>query len=61
MMVYEYVVCEIKFVDYKSATDVAKKEVGKYVPPKVINDRTISRNPWRDICEYLRSAKSSGS
>ena len=61
MMVYEYVICEIKFVDYKSATVVAKKEVGKNVPPKVINDRTISRHPWRDICEYLRSAKSSGS
>jgi hypothetical protein len=61
MMVYEYVICEIKFVDYKSATVVAKKEVGKNVPPKVINDRTISRHPWREICEYLRSAKSSGS
>ena len=59
MMVYEYVICEIKFVDYKSATVVARKEVGKNVPPKVINDRTISRHPWREICEYLRSAKSS--
>ena len=57
MMVYEYVICEIKFVDYKTATVVAKKEVGKNVPPKVINDRTISLNPWREICEYVRSAK----
>ena len=57
MMVYEYVICEIKFIDYKTATVVAKKEVGKNVPPKVINDRTISRNPYREICEYLRSAK----
>lgn len=61
MMVYEYVICEIKFIDYKSATVVAKKEVGKNVPPKVINDRTISRHPWREISEYLRSAKPSGS
>lgn len=61
MMVYEYVICEIKFIDYKSVTVVARKEVGKNVPPKVINDRTISRHPWREICEYLRSAKPSGS
>ena len=59
MTIYEYVICEIKFVDYKTATVVAKKEVGKNVPPKVINDRTISRNPYREICEYLRSAKTS--
>ena len=59
MTIYEYVICEIKFVDYKTATVFAKKEVGKNVPPKVINDRTISRNPYREICEYIRSAKTS--
>ncbi len=61
MMVYEYVICEIKFIDYKTATVIAKKDVGKNEPPKVINNRTISRHPWREISEYLRSAKTSGS
>ena len=52
---YEYVICDIGLVDYKTATLIAKKQVGKNVPPKVINSRTVARHPWREITEYLRS------
>lgn len=53
---YEYVICDIGFVDYRTATLIAKKRVGKNDPPKVLNNRTVARHPWREITEYLRSA-----
>lgn len=54
-MDYKYVICDIGLIDYKNATLVAKKQVGKNVAPTVINSRTIAKTPWADICEYLRS------
>ena len=53
---YEYVICDIGFIDYKTATLTAKKQVGKNVAPKVINNRTVARHPWLEIVEYLKSA-----
>lgn len=53
--IYEYVICNIGVVDYKTASLIAKKQVGKNVPPKVINTRTISHVPWAEVVEYLRS------
>ena len=54
-MDYKYIICDIGLIDYKNATLVAKKQVGKNVAPKVINSRTIPKTPWLDIVEYLRS------
>ena len=53
---YEYVICDIGFIDYKTATLTAKKQVGKNVAPTVINSRTVARHPWLEIIEYLKSA-----
>ena len=53
---YEYVICEIGLVDYKTATLTARKQVGKNVPPTVINSRTVARHPWLEIVEFLKSA-----
>lgn len=55
-MFYKYVICDIGFVDYKTATLTARKQVGKNNPPKVINSRTVARHPWLEIVEYLNSA-----
>lgn len=54
-MFYEYVICDIGLVDYKTATLYAKKQAGKNVAPKVINSRTVARHPWLEIVEYLKS------
>jgi hypothetical protein len=54
-MFYEYVICDIGLVDYKTATLTAKKQVGKNVAPKVINSRTVARHPWLEIVEYLKT------
>lgn len=58
MKFYEYVICDIGFVDYKTATLTARKQVGKNVAPRVINSRTVARHPWLEIIEYLKSASS---
>jgi hypothetical protein len=55
MMIYEYVICDVGVIDYKTATLIAKKQAGKNVPPRVINNRTIAKTPWLEICEFLRS------
>jgi hypothetical protein len=54
-MFYEYVICDIGLIDYKTATLFAKKQAGKNVAPKVINSRTVARHPWVEIVQYLRS------
>ena len=51
------VICDIGFVDYKTATLTAKKQAGKNEPPKVINSRTVARHPWLEIVNYLNGAK----
>lgn len=51
---YEYIICDIGVVDYKTATLTARKQVGKSDPPKVINSRTVARHPWLEIVEYLK-------
>jgi hypothetical protein len=56
--IYEYVICDIEVVDYKTATVIGKKQAGKNDPPKVINSRTIARHPWTEISEYLKSISS---
>jgi len=55
-VIYEYITCEVGFIDYKSATVFAKKQMGKNVPPRVITKSTIANTPWLEIVEYLRSA-----
>lgn len=55
-MIYKYVICDVGFIDYKTATLTAKKQVGKNEPPRVINNNTIARIPWDEINEYLNSA-----
>jgi hypothetical protein len=54
-MDYDYVICDIAVVDYKTATVVGKKQVGKNEAPKVINNRTYGHTPGQEIAEYLRS------
>jgi hypothetical protein len=54
-MFYEYVICDIGLVDYKTSTLYARKQAGKNVAPKVINSRTVARHPWLEIVEYLTS------
>ena len=56
MKIYEYIICDIGFVNYKTATLTAKKQVGKNVPPRVIDKNTIAKTPWPDIVEFIRSA-----
>ena len=53
---YEYIICDIGIVDYKTATLTAKKQVGKSDPPKMIDSRTVARHPWLEIVEYLKLA-----
>ncbi len=55
MMEYDYQICDIAFVDYKTATVFAKKQVGKNEAPKVINKRTYGKTPGREIADYLQS------
>ena len=52
---YEYVICDLGLIDYKTSTVIAKKQVGKSDPPKVINNRTVARHPWIEISEFLKS------
>lgn len=54
--IYEYVICDVGLVDYKTATLFAKKRAGKNVPPSRITGSTIARHPWLEIAEFLRSA-----
>jgi hypothetical protein len=54
--IYEYVICDIGLVDYKTATVFAKKRAGKNNPPSRITGSTIARHPWLEIAEFLRSA-----
>ena len=53
--IYEYIICDIGVVDYKTATLIGKKQAGKNDPPKVIKSDTIARHPWTEIYEYLKS------
>jgi len=55
MKFYQYVICDLGLIDYKTATVIAKKQVGKNEPPKVINNRTVARTPWIEIIEFLSS------
>ena len=55
MMDYDYVICDIAFVDYKTATVFAKKQVGKNEAPNVINKSTYGKTPGREIADYLQS------
>lgn len=55
MMDYDYVICDIALVDYKTATVFAKKQVGKNEAPKVINKNTTGHTPGREIADYLQS------
>lgn len=55
MVYYEYVICDLGLIDYKTATLIAKKQVGKNDPPAMINNRTVARTPWIEIAAYLRS------
>jgi hypothetical protein len=54
-MYYDYTVCDIAFVDYKTATVIAKKQVGKNEPPNVLNKNSYGRTPGREIADYLGS------
>jgi hypothetical protein len=54
--IYEYVICDVGLVDYKTATVYAKKRAGKNTPPSRITGSTIARHPWREIAEFIRSA-----
>ena len=56
MKVYEYIICDVGLIDYKTATLTAKKQAGKNVAPRVINSSTIARTPWPEIVEFIRSA-----
>ncbi len=55
MKIYEYMICDVGLVEYKAATLIAKKQVGKNVAPTVINSRTIARVPWLEIADFIRS------
>lgn len=55
---YEYILCDIGIVDYKTATLTARKQVGKSDPPRMIDSRTVARHPWLEIVEYLKLASS---
>ena len=55
MKIYEYIICDIGLVEYKTATLIAKKQVGKNVAPSRITSQTIARTPWLEIVEYLKS------
>lgn len=55
MKFYEYVICDIGVIDYKTATVIGKKQAGKNVPPTRIDSRTIARHPWNEIYEYLKT------
>jgi len=54
--IYEYVICDVALVDYKTATVFAKKQAGKNVPPSRITGSTIARHPWLEVAEFIRSA-----
>jgi len=53
MKIYEYVICDVGIVDYKTATLIGKKQVGRNEPPRRIDSRTIARHPWNEISAYL--------
>ena len=52
---YEYQLCDIQIIDYKTATVVAKKHVGKNEAPTLINSKTYAKTPGREIADYLQS------
>ena len=54
-MEYDYVLCDIELIDYKTATVFAKKQVGKNEAPNLINKSTYGKTPGRDIADYLQS------
>ncbi len=54
--IYEYVICDVGLVDYKTATVYAKKRAGKNTPPSRITGSTIARHPWLEIADFIRSA-----
>lgn len=57
---YEYQLCDIQIIDYKTATVIAKKQVGKNEAPNLINSRTYARTPGREIADYLQSLPAAG-
>lgn len=54
-MEYDYVLCDIELIDYKTATLFAKKQVGKNEAPTLINKSTYGKTPGRDVADYLQS------
>lgn len=54
-MEYDYVLCDIECIDYKTATVFAKKQVGKNEAPNLINKNTYGKTPGREIADYLQS------
>jgi hypothetical protein len=52
---YNFVICDIDVIDYKTATVIAKTQIGKNEAPKVINKNTLPHTPGLQIAEYLRS------
>ncbi len=54
-MEYDYVLCDIELIDYKTATVFAKKQVGKNEAPNLINKRTYGKTPGREIADYLQA------
>ena len=59
-MEYEYQLCDILIIDYKTATVIAKKQVGKNEAPNLINSRTYAKTPGREIADYLQSVAGVG-
>lgn len=54
-MYYDYTLCDIAFVDYKTATVIAKTQVGKNEAPTLLNKNSYGRTPGREIADYLGS------
>lgn len=55
-MEYDYTVCDVSLVDYKTATVFGKKQLGKDEAPNIINKNTYGRTPGREIADYLQSS-----